>query len=118
MTKDPVKRNKHKKNWREKNKEYTLAYARNYYKLHKDAYKRSRRNCWLKAKYGIDLKQWNEAFQQQNGICAICKKPKKLVTDHDHKTGKFRGLLCNKCNVSLGWYEQISPNSLTEYLSR
>lgn len=52
---------------------------------------------------------------EQGGRCAICKRPfasidaKKRATsvrvDHDHATGKVRGLLCNPCNTGLGMFQ-------------
>ena len=45
----------------------------------------------------------------QNGVCAICggenENGKSLSIDHDHETGKVRGLLCHRCNLWLGVYE-------------
>lgn len=40
-------------------------------------------------------------LESQMGLCAICKRPKKLNVDHDHKTGEIRGLLCSRCNLGL-----------------
>ena len=49
--------------------------------------------------------------EQANG-CAICgNSDKRLHVDHDHATGKVRGLLCMECNVSLGKFKD-SPELL------
>lgn len=45
---------------------------------------------------------------QQKGLCAICQHGpirRSLSVDHDHRTNKVRGLLCFRCNVTLGIYE-------------
>ena len=66
----------------------------------------------LKRKYGITLDEHNKMFDEQNGVCYLCKKPgdgrwKKLCVDHDHTTGKVRKLLCRSCNTALG---QVGDN--------
>ena len=81
------------------------------------------RNNDLKRNYGITLKEHQQMFDQQQGVCAICKsegdgKLKKLCVDHDHKTGKVRQLLCRNCNMVL---DQVGDNiqilqSMIEYL--
>lgn len=61
------------------------------------------------AKYGITPDQYNALLDDQNGVCAICYD--KCITrawlcvDHDHKTGKVRGLLCSRCNTALGLFK-------------
>lgn len=59
------------------------------------------KKCTLRYKYGLTPEQHKEIYVQQNGCCAVCGiiiEYNKIVTDHDHKTGKIRGLLCYKCN--------------------
>jgi hypothetical protein len=59
----------------------------------------------LKYNFGITLEEYDALFDSQDGKCAICLLPpsgRQLAVDHDHKTGKIRGLLCTKCNVALG----------------
>lgn len=43
-------------------------------------------------------------YYEQKGLCAACGKGSRqaLHLDHDHKTGKIRGLLCMNCNIALG----------------
>jgi hypothetical protein len=54
-------------------------------------------------KHGITKEDYAIRLKDQQGKCAICGcLPKKLCVDHDHETGKIRGLLCNNCNLMLG----------------
>ena len=84
------------------------------------------RNYDLKRFYGITIEQFEEMKQAQDGKCAICKttEPKGrhnvFAVDHCHKTGKVRGLLCNKCNVGLGSFcDNIdSLKEAIEYLKK
>jgi len=71
-------------------------------------------------KFGLDEEQYNKILLQQNNCCAICKtdighysksnKKCRLAVDHDHKTGKVRGLLCNSCNRALGLLKDSITN--------
>lgn len=49
-------------------------------------------------KLGITPEQWRILKKQG---CGVCQKKGRLVRDHDHHTGAFRGVLCNACNTRL-----------------
>lgn len=67
----------------------------------------------LARKYKISPEQYQQMLTEQNGVCAICRGPEtrfdsrlgiltRLAVDHCHATGKVRGLLCSRCNVTIG----------------
>jgi len=72
------------------------------------------RRAELKRLYGITLEDYVEMFDNQNGVCAICfqecKTKNSLSVDHDHITGKVRGLLCNACNRAIGMLGDNAEN--------
>lgn len=64
-----------------------------------------RRQWEFKRKYGLTLEQHHQMYFDRGGRCAICGETvayDKIDTDHNHKTGKMRGLLCGNCNRMLG----------------
>ena len=75
-----------------------------------DNFQRAARRGILK-KFNMTLNEYDELLEKQNGVCAICGEINKhgwrLAVDHDHRTGKIRGLLCHYCNVALG---QVNEN--------
>ncbi len=97
---------------------------RKYYHENKEKH----RQYMFKYLYGIDLKQYQEIEDGQNGVCAICGEfpsPRKghitaLLPDHNHTTGKVRALLCHRCNVALGKIEKNPALTIKmfEYLDK
>jgi len=71
--------------------------------------------------YGLNEEEYNNMILSQNNLCAICNKPsdKTLHIDHDHVTGRVRGLLCPNCNTGIGMLQEdlIILNRAIEYLS-
>ena len=76
----------------------------------------AKREDRLRLLYGISLEEYADRVQRQGGTCAICKKAPNVrtirgvvqpvfVVDHDHVTGRVRGLLCDRCNFTLGRFE-------------
>jgi len=57
--------------------------------------------------YGLTTEEYLRMLDKQNGNCAICEEHwgSKLVIDHNHKTGKIRGLICERCNRFVGYIE-------------
>lgn len=68
------------------------------------------RNRQLKRTYGITLEDYNNMLTSQDGKCKICgtdqcSSGKDFAVDHNHETGEVRSLLCKKCNMGLGHFE-------------
>ena len=68
--------------------------------------KEQNRNNTLR-KYGLSRDAYLAMYDIQGGKCKICGDPpwpgKNLCVDHDHSTGRVRGLLCHKCNCGIGF---------------
>lgn len=90
--------------------------------------KRAKHHSWMKH-YGISPEEYWELYDKQNGVCAICGNPETrthkgveahLCVDHDHVTGKVRGLLCGPCNTGLGQFRDNSAYlaSAIDYLAK
>lgn len=67
------------------------------------------RNHGLQRRYGISQEEYQQMFESQDGVCAICggveDGGRPLHVDHDHATGAIRGLLCRQCNHGLGNFQ-------------
>lgn len=107
-TQGKISRSKHKDQYYEKKKIYIS-------KNREEARIRGRR-CLLKVQYKMRLEDYDKLLKIQNHVCRICGNPettldkrynktRDLSVDHCHKTGKIRGLLCDKCNRGLGYFK-------------
>jgi hypothetical protein len=99
-----------KRKYYAKNRDLIIAKSREY-----EAFKRKprkvnkqeRTNRNLQWNYGITSDDYQVIFESQGGCCSICLThqssfKRRLSVDHDHVSGKVRGLLCIKCNTVLG----------------
>lgn len=79
---------------------------------------RDRRRDILR-RYEMTPEQFEEMSKEQDGMCLICGREVPLVVDHDHLTGKVRGLLCRTCNSGLGQFRDDRDllRAAIEYLS-
>lgn len=61
---------------------------------------------YIKRQYDLEWSDYLELAEKQAGLCAICGKPDenrpRLSIDHDHYSGRVRGLLCFPCNTGIG----------------
>lgn len=73
----------------------------------------------VKKRYGIDLKTYLELMSTTDS-CEICSSKLNLCYDHDHKTMKFRGVLCRTCNKALGQLGDTAESikKALEYLTK
>lgn len=84
--------------------------------------KRKTREHILK-RHNMTLEEYDKLIEQQNHVCFLCGEPeigKRLAVDHNHKTGKVRGLLCQQCNCCIGFIENrgLSIKDIQKYLEK
>ena len=108
--------------YREKNRERLDAYAKAYREKNREALRERQRTYLEKNRkehnrkkrlqpYDLTQDELNAMMAEQNGVCKVCGCPPTgkgpnavLHIDHDHDTGKVRGLLCQACNRGLGFF--------------
>ena len=90
-------------------KGYMKACMRRSYLKNKEAHKTRGRKTHLKKFFGLTPEDYVALFNKQQGQCLICdtvnNNGRNLSVDHNHKTGKIRGLLCTVCNSALGKFK-------------
>lgn len=118
------------KTWYLKNKKSVIKKNKKYREENKEKIKVLNQKQHLQNTYLLTLEQYDKILESQNGVCAICKNKeisldsigniRKLAVDHNHTTGKIRGLLCNKCNRMIGFSNdniQVLEQAI-EYLTK
>lgn len=83
-----------------------------YYRKDSQSHRAECKECLIEKqrykKLGVCNTQYEEMLVSQKGCCAICQSKlnssryTKFAVDHDHTTGKVRGLLCTSCNTAIG----------------
>lgn len=87
------------KEWRQSNREYVADRA----KRLREADPEGQRAKSRKALYGISREEYEQKYENQGGLCAICGSAEAVLeVDHCHDTGAIRGLLCGFCNRGIG----------------
>lgn len=90
------------------------------FRAERRAYYAKNKSSWLDrfriAKYGVTPELYAEMLAEQQGKCPICGlqfdgSPRQEHVDHDHVTGKVRGVLCRDCNLGLGRFKD-NPDAL------
>lgn len=110
----PYKNKEDQKKWRDEHKDYAREYNKEYFKTYSPNETQALKiRCkHVLRQYGLTTNEYLHLIISQNNRCAICGKEehtrtnkgviRPLCVDHDHITGKVRGLLCNHCNSMLG----------------
>ena len=112
----------HKK-WEESHKERIKEYNKTRQLLYAERDRANGRKNWLKKKYNLTVAEYLALERASNNTCYIYGrapyKGKHLHIDHDHKTGKVRGLLCARCNWYLATIEKDLEilNKIKNYLN-
>ncbi len=118
-------------NW-EWSKTPTAEDTRAYMKAYRQDRERELRGARIQRQYGVSIDVYESMLAAQDGVCAICKQAEArfvrrghgrtsfLCVDHDHETGAVRALLCGRCNVGIGSFNDDEETVLAAaaYLRR
>lgn len=114
-----------KRGYRYSCKECEAPRFKKYRKDNQDKVSATRLNWNRKKQYNFPPDLFNERFNEQGQVCAICKSPNAggrgaFHADHDHDSSQPRGVLCHNCNVALGNFKDNPEilQSAIEYLNK
>ncbi len=102
--------------YRKKYRATYLEHGRNYRQRNREKIRQQQRFSRIKRKYGLSETQYLALYRSQNSCCPIClisleicacgsNNEHTAFVDHDHITGRIRGLLCYRCNRALGGFK-------------
>jgi hypothetical protein len=131
--KNPERQRENDRRWRGNNLKKARAKNRKWYWANRD-YKLKQNELYIEKnrkkvnarirlhRHGMTRQQHDDLLREQKGCCAICQRPfgKTPHVDHNHRTGKNRGLLCRACNHGIGNFEDNIKllRSAIQYLRR
>ncbi len=94
--------------WQRENRERHLEAQRRRRSARGPAEKRGERDLHLSRQYGLTQDDFEFLLVAQAGRCAICDRAvgSALHVDHDHSSGRVRGLLCGSCNRAMGLFHE------------
>jgi hypothetical protein len=112
MPRDSVKAAAYLARYRAEHTDEIRRGQKDWYLRNRDWCRENMRETNYRLRYGITVADYDDMFKIQGGKCAICKSPSargkgRFHVDHDHATGKIRGLLCHTCNTSLAHPERF-----------
>lgn len=100
-----------------------LVYSKAYRAKHAEKVRAQGRKSNLKTRHGVTPEWYATTLAAQGNGCAICASPpdgrwRRHPIDHDHATGRVRGVLCNRCNRGLGLFSDSADRlqAAAEYL--
>jgi hypothetical protein len=111
VQKNPDKAKAAADRWRANNRDQAREASLKHYRENADKVNAAAAHRNRKRKFGVTREEFESLLRTQDHKCAICKKPetatrkgklKSLAVDHNHTTGKVRGLLCMACNIMIG----------------
>ena len=82
--------------------------------------KRQNREAHLMRTYGLTVAEFDAMVEAQGGVCACCGERDPQHVDHDHVTGRVRGVVCFRCNSGIGQFDDRADlmRSAIDYLER
>jgi len=121
----------YQKNYRETHRERFKEYQKSFYKKHKkevnaknneryskdiEVNRAKKRAAAIKRKYNLTQEEYKTLIDSVGNKCEICNSKSNLCIDHCHKTGRIRGILCRRCNITLSYIESNDVKKYEQYL--